>query len=147
MNNYRVGQILFLIANNTVVPVQVIEEVVRTTLSGKEKTYIVKFPDKKGTECDIASVKGKSFNTKKDAYDYMISNATNAIQKMVDEAESVANEIFSVSKNESDIHFIKEEEPLKVQPENNNSIIKLDLGGGQVGRIAQEDLEKIKGAK
>ena len=42
-----VGQILFLIADSSqVVPVQVFEEVIRTTLEGKEKTYIIKLPDK-----------------------------------------------------------------------------------------------------
>ena len=41
MQNYQVGQILFLITDSTkVIPIQVFEEVTRTTLSGKEKTYI-----------------------------------------------------------------------------------------------------------
>ena len=44
MQNYRVGQILFLIADTSkVLPIQVIEEVIRTTLEGKEKTYIIRF--------------------------------------------------------------------------------------------------------
>ena len=38
MQQYRVGQILFLIADaSKVVPIQVVEEVIRTTLEGKEK--------------------------------------------------------------------------------------------------------------
>ena len=156
MNNYRVGQILFLIANNTVVPVQVIEEVVRTTLEGKEKTHIVKFPDKNGTEADIASIKGKIFTTKDKAYNYMITNATNAIKNMVEEADKVAEQIFNIVKDIPLIESkVKDEnetsenmtEHLKVQPEANNNIIKIDLGGGQFGRIAEKDLEKIKGAK
>ena len=59
MQQYRVGQILFLIADaSKVVPIQVVEEVIRTTLDGKEKTYVVKFPDKKATTVDIKKVKG-----------------------------------------------------------------------------------------
>ena len=43
MQQYRVGQILFLIADaSKVVPIQVVEEVIRTTLEGKEKTSPVK---------------------------------------------------------------------------------------------------------
>ena len=42
--NYRVGQILFLIADaSKVVPIQVVEEVIRTTLEGKEKTYMIRY--------------------------------------------------------------------------------------------------------
>jgi len=41
MKEYQVGQILFLIGDsNKVIPIQVVEEVIRTTLAGKEKTYI-----------------------------------------------------------------------------------------------------------
>ena len=84
MQQYRVGQILFLIADaSKVVPIQVVEEVIRTTLEGKEKTHIVKFRDKKGTTADIKKVKGALFTSKDEVRSYMIDNAKYAIEQMV----------------------------------------------------------------
>ena len=75
MQQYRVGQILFLIADaSKVVPIQVVEEVIRTTLDGKEKTYIIKFPDKKETTADIKKVKGELFKSKDEVKKHMINN-------------------------------------------------------------------------
>ena len=72
MQQYHVGQILFLIADaSKVVPIQVVEEVIRTTLEGKEKTYIIKFPDKNGTSVDIKKVKGELFKSKDEVKNYI----------------------------------------------------------------------------
>ena len=61
MKEYKVGQILFLIGESTtkIIPVQVVEEVVRTTLTGKEKTYTIMLPDQDQTTVDIQSIKGE----------------------------------------------------------------------------------------
>ena len=100
MQQYRVGQILFLIADaSKVVPIQVVEEVVRTTLDGKEKTYIVKFPDKKETTADIKKVKGNLFKSKDEVKKYMIDNATSAIEQMVSLAEDMSINVFNNPKN------------------------------------------------
>lgn len=151
MNDYQVGQILFLIAKNNVLPIQVIEEVIRTTLNGKEKTYIIKFPDKKQTQVDIAEIKGDIFNSKETAYQFMINNATNAIGVMIEDAVTAAKSVFNIDLEEEtqdlgtddDITF----SVLKMQPEESNSKIKIDLGDGQVGNINPEDLEKLRSVK
>ena len=51
---YKVGQILYLSNEKSlkVIPVQIVEEVIRTTMAGKEKTYMVQFPDKNKTVAD-----------------------------------------------------------------------------------------------
>ena len=91
MNQYQVGQILYLISDaSRVIPIQVIEEVVRTTLSGRELTYNIKFPDKKQTVIDIKKVKGELFESQTLAKNYMINNATQAINQMIETAEEIA---------------------------------------------------------
>ena len=42
MKNYEVGQILFMTSTKSlnIIPVQVVEEVIRTTLTGMEKTSL-----------------------------------------------------------------------------------------------------------
>ena len=150
MKTYRVGQILFLISDtNKVLPIQVIEEVIRTTLTGKEKTYIVKFPDKDETQTDIQKIKGELFETRKDLFNYMISNTTSAINKMLDQAELISTEIFNVdiSKEAKEVEKFSFEEKIevpKMQPEiKQNKIITVDLGNGKLGKISEKELEKI----
>ena len=152
MQQYRVGQILFLIADaSKVVPIQVVEEVIRTTLDGKEKTYIVKFPDKKGTTVDIKKVKGELFQSKDEVKEYMIDNAKSAIEQMVSLAEEMSINIFNASsydetvQEETDQELVmlesdvgeKEEE---VQQPEDDGIIRVDLGNGKFGKINVETL-------
>ena len=148
MQNYRVGQILFLIADaSKVLPIQVIEEVIRTTLEGKEKTYIIKFPDKKETSADIKKIKGKIFNSRSDVETYMIDNAKSAIQQMVLHAEEMSINIFNSHPNnvhleEKSDNITKEDSKVeKVQPINDDGIIRVDLGNGKFGKIKSKTLD------
>ena len=151
MQQYRVGQILFLIADaSKVVPIQVVEEVIRTTLDGKEKTYIVKFPDKNETTADIKKVKGELFKSKDAVKQYMIDNAKSAIEQMVALAEEMSINIFNshpndvvLSEEPQEILTLKsedEEEVEEVQPEEGDGIIRVDLGNGKYGKINVDNL-------
>ncbi len=154
MKDYQVGQILFLIGeSNKVIPIQVVEEVIRTTLDGKEKTYIIKLPDKKETTVDIKKLKGSLFIGKKEVRDFMTKNASDAISAMISDAENVANTLFSAPLVEQDPkqQLVKEEEkniikpelaPEKVQPEKENGIIKVDLGNGKFGKMSVSDFNQ-----
>ena len=170
MELYTVGQVLFLIANNKVVPIQVVEEIIRTTLEGTEKSYIVLFPDKDKTQVDIKNIKGKLFTTQIDVRDHMIKNATNAINEMINTANEITKIAFNQRKKdviktdfisdstEGKEEFVNKEatikkiieipkEESKMQPEENNNIITVDLGGGKVGKLSQENLQKVGVAK
>lgn len=152
MKDYQVGQILFLISESTkVIPIQVFEEVTRTTLSGKEKTYIIKLPDKNQTSVDIKKIKGRLFNDSNDVRAFMLSNAKNAIDQMISEAGDVSLNIFGnrdaskLSKDtdieKSVVHFEKKLTiPKKVQQEKQGDIIKVDLGNGTIGNISAIEL-------
>lgn len=152
MQQYRVGQILFLIADaSKVVPIQVVEEVIRTTLEGKEKTYIVKFPDKKGTNVDIKKVKGELFNSKDKVKEYMIDNAKSAIEQMVSLAEEMSINIFNASSYDTTVQEETEQELVmlesddeakeeEVQPPEDDGIIRVDLGNGKFGKINVDNL-------
>lgn len=165
MQEYRVGQILFLISNSKVIPVQVVEEVIRTTLRGKEKTYMVMFPDKEQTIVDIQKIKSEIFLSKEALRLFMIDNATKAIDEMIKSASQIVIGVFS-DNSEDDINeaqesfeskvidFKKIETNLskeennkniqKVQNSNNNNIIKVDLGNGRIGKIKADNLEEYK---
>jgi len=153
MQQYRVGQILFLIADaSQVVPIQVVEEVIRTTLDGKEKTYIIKFPNKKETTADIKKVKGTLFNSKDEVKNYMIENAKSAIEQMVTLAEEMSINIFNASSYDTPVYDVPEQEKLstlesskeenkqEVQPLDDDGIIRVDLGNGKFGKINVDNL-------
>ena len=146
MNDYQVGQILFLISGtNKIIPVQVFEEVIRTTIHGKEKTYIIKFPDNKGSTSDIKKVKSEIFNSTEEVKNFMIENATNAINQMITDAESTSAKAFSGHASVPTSNVAKpsvKEETKKVQQEKQNDIITIDLGNGKFGKISPNELEK-----
>ena len=152
MQQYHVGQILFLIADaSKVVPIQVVEEVIRTTLDGKEKTYIIKFPDKNGTTVDIKKVKGELFKSKDEVKEYMIDNAKSAIEQMVSLAEEMSINIFNASSYDTPIGGEEgsqelvvlednKEKEQEVQQPDDDGIIRVDLGNGKFGKINVDNL-------
>ena len=160
MQQYRVGQILFLIADaSKVVPIQVVEEVIRTTLDGKEKTYIVKFPDKKETTVDIKKVKGELFKSKDEVKSYMIENAKSAVEQMVALAEEMSINVFNshpndviLSEEPQELLTLKREdeeveEVEEVQPAEDDGIIRVDLGNGKFGKINVDNLNNAGAPK
>ena len=148
MGAHQVGQILFIIGNSKVVPIQVVEEVVRTTLDGIQKTYMIQFPDKNQTKADIAEIKGDIFKTHEEVKAHMTKNANNAISKMIDECLELSDNVFktkSVKKKKS--KKVKESpEQTKMQPDANESnMLTIDLGNGQVGKISQDNIAALGG--
>ena len=140
MVNYKVGQILFMTSEKSmkIIPVQVVEEVVRTTLDGKEQTYMIMFPNKDKTVGDIAHIKGMLFTSKEEVKSYMIENTEKAINAMIETAEKLKYSVFNVQ---------KENKP-KMQEKNmqsniNNNIITVDLGNGVKAKMSTKDLEKV----
>ena len=145
MKNYQVGQILFFIDDSSkVIPIQVIEEVVRTTLDGKEKTYIAKLPDKKETTVDIKKLKGHLFSNKEEASNFMMQNASEAISQMITQASEIASEIFGQQPEPESFSPLdsKFENLEKVQPEKEDDIIKVDLGDGTFGKMSVANLNQ-----
>tara|TARA_R110001583_G_scaffold110653_1_gene259611 strand:- start:89 stop:517 length:429 start_codon:yes stop_codon:yes gene_type:complete len=137
MEQYEVGQILYMTSSKSfkIIPIQVIEEVVRTTIDGKEKTYMVRFPDKGRTVSDIKKIKSVIFKTVKAVEAHLISNTKKAIKELIKEADLIKNDAFgSIKKIET------QEEPKIMQQDNPDDIIKVDLGNGQIGRISKKQI-------
>ena len=152
---YGVGQVLYCLNEKSfkIIPVQIVEEVVRTTINGKNKTYMVKFPDAKGSIVDIADIKSKMFPTKQMIRDYMIENTSKTIEKMLETADALKNEVFkfkhedeSVSDPTSLQHVSvneKAENENIMQPMVNDDIIKIDLGNGIKANLNKSELDKV----
>ena len=153
MFNYRVGQVLYMANDNTlrVIPVQVVEEIIRTTLNGKEKTYNIQLPDKKNTVIDIKKVKGNLFTSADQVRNHMIKNATEAIDMMIQKAKDIKDVAFTSDKEETDkAHHPKEDNGLRVslpadyvQQETKDDIINIVLDDGTSAKFNPKDLQKV----
>ena len=141
--DYQVGQILYMCDENKmkIIPIQVIEEITRTTLEkGKEKNYIILFPDSKKTKANITSINHKIFEDINEVERVMIKNATEAIKKMRKAAEMLSSEVFVATKKEENKDIQKS---ARVQVETNNDIITVDLGGGVKAKMNSSNLKQI----
>ena len=149
--NYSVGQILYLLSHKSmkVFPVQVVEEVVRNTLKGKEISYTVMMPNKDGTLTPLANVNAEVFDNIEELKVFMTNNAIMTIENILSGARELES-IFTPSlQQETEIaektKAIKK--PLKeknnVQKNNKESKIKVDVGNGIKANINVEDLAKL----
>ena len=137
---YNVGQILYLCNEEKmkIIPLQVVEEIIRTTIKGTEKSYILAFPDTKKTKVNISSFKEGLFSDIDTIKDHMIKNATNAIVRMADAALELENIAFSDNVVKKEIKKKKD-----VQAGNSNDMIMVDLGDGTKAKINSSTLEKV----
>lgn len=155
---YKVGQILYFVGAESarVIPGLVVEEVVRTTIEGKEKNYIIQLPDDKKTKIDMSKIKGEVFDSILKLKHHMIKTAENAIQNMIDTAVVLAEKSYDQSVviqplvDEEDVNTLTQQEPVhidsltdKVQEQFSHDIVNVDMGGGMVGKVSISDLNKI----
>lgn len=138
---YHVGQILYLCNEEKmkIIPIQIVEEVIRTTLSGKEKNYIGMLPDKKKTKINVTDIQGSLYDSLNDVKSHMIKNATEAINRMGEMASMLEKEAFEIEKA---IKKIDQKEN-SVQADVNDDIITVDLGNGVKAKMNTSILDKV----
>jgi hypothetical protein len=150
---YSVGQILYFVGAESarVIPVRVVEEVVRTTIDGKEKSYTVELPDEKKTRIGMTKMKGEPFSSVVDVHEHMLRNAKEAIENMVNEAVALTKEAFDVTEatkeltNDEKLETVTKDGDLEsVQSESgDDNIVSVDIGNGVMAKMNISDLEKV----
>ena len=147
--SYYVGQTIYLLNTEKlkVYPVQVVEEIIRKTMNGKEITYIVKLPDKEGTEAKLSDINAKVFIDDKNLKSFMYENAKKSIDKIINDANTIKEEVFQkvevlenkatenkdIIDQEDDVDYLEElKKPtnLSVQNGAKDDTIKVHLGNG-----------------
>lgn len=166
MSQYRVGQILYMTTKKSfkILPVQVVEEVIRTTVDGTVKTYMLKFPDKKGTVVDISDVKAELFTTPRAIKSYMLGNAERAIDDLLVKAHELRSVSFEeILEEPQEQHHTQElavdsedvnghqlslpglDHELEAIQNQDAGIINVDLGNGIMAKMDVETLSKVGG--
>ena len=95
--NYKVGQVLYVLVKKqqTVIPVQVVEQILRRTLSGEETMYTVNVPTNGGLkEMPLSDISGEVFEDLEQARTRLLENATAAIGSLIDAASKTSSRHF-----------------------------------------------------
>jgi hypothetical protein len=97
MSNRTVGQILFVMKTDdtSLVPVLVVEELVRKTLAGEETTHTVEALTQGGTRkrFTLSDAHFHVFDDVETARQYLVHNATNAINMLCESAVKKSHQL------------------------------------------------------
>lgn len=143
--DYKVGQILFIVpaGKTKLVPVQVIEEIIKKSLNGTSTSYMIRMNSgEDAKEYDIAHIKGEVFESAQVAKKMLTKRAAESIEKLVDDAVNKATAWY-----ESGFEAIDDEMPLheqsttKQEPSRNvnNNSTRVKLPDGTVANINMPD--------
>ena len=96
---YDVGQILYVILNkrHQVIPVRVIEQIVKRTIKGEDISYTVELPTGEADTtktCNLKKLDGDAYTDINDVKNVMKDNALSVIDKIIVKATTVSNNYF-----------------------------------------------------
>jgi|APSaa5957512535_1039671.scaffolds.fasta_scaffold47507_2 hypothetical protein len=130
---YQVGQVLYAIDNNRfgIIPAQVIEHHVRTSLNGTDNNYFVNIGGSP-TKVDLSSLVGPIFDSSKDAGDFLMSKASEKIKKLIIDADNIAEKHFNVDASSEEKGEISQEPESSSEKES----VYVDLPDGTRAKLS-----------
>ena len=140
-----VGQVIFLLTakSSKVYPALVCEEIKKRSLSGETVNYVVRLPTEDGREVEISQLDAEVFETVENARKAIIDRISSQVDKMLDEARSMAT-IFS-----DDAMTIAEENALPHEVDEPVDKVAdfalVDLGDGKLGRVSVKNVKDAIG--
>lgn len=93
---YRVGQVLYMIAQEGVIPILVKEEITKVTLSGKIKSYVFLYQQK---DIESSSIKNTLFESLEDVEVFLLEKAKTNIHKCIVTAKNTAKSWYNLEEN------------------------------------------------
>ena len=147
---YQVGQVLYVILKKRqkIIPVQVIEQIVRRTADGEKVQYLVNVPTRPDT-IDLDTLGEQVFEDINSVKKTLRKNIFNVIDDMADKAISIAIEHFGLDKvhasNSRNDTYLEGTPPevLATDPSDVSSptdIIKIQLDNGQLANVKMPDV-------
>lgn len=118
MNNYEVGQILFVVLNkkNQVYPMQVIEEITKKTLKGEVKTYVLQGGSDPNSTVVLDQIDGEVFDSSEEVRRVLLARATSQINKLVSAAVAKSKDWYLGAGTENVLSDLKKPDlPQQVQ--------------------------------
>ena len=141
MIKYKVGQILYSILEEkkVIIPIKVVEEITIKNEKGEQTNYKVALPNSKNQKVKITMFE-KVFLDLDEVSEFLLGNARNAIEKMVEDAIYLEEDYFKSLKSKNSLEVDKEViENSACNSDNNN--IKISLGDGKVANFNMNSIE------
>ena len=131
MHNFKVGGYVWYIDSEkpTVKHYLVVEEIVKNSVSGQSREYIFEAvtPAGKGGRVSSNILKGNFFQERKDVFEFMLEQASEAINNMLDRAERKPESVAEMT-NEP----VEPENP-NIESEEEGTIV--ELPDGRIARL------------
>ena len=145
---YSVGQILYMLLDKSrkVVPVRVVEQVIRKSIDGEEVSYVVLLPSKDKSKIDLSKIDGRPFTSPEEVRKVMMKNASDAIDRMIETSRQISKSAFG--SNPEPVNDLESETGSLLNSTrsskgvNESLITTVDLGNGVKGNI---DMSSIIG--
>jgi hypothetical protein len=144
MIKYKVGQILYSILEEkqVIIPIRVVEEITIKNEEGEETNYKVAIPNNKNQKVKL-SIFNKVFLDLDEVSNFLVSNAKEAIEKMVEDAIYLEEDFFKAVKVEKSLEVDKANiEDTTCNDEKNN--VKISLGDGKVANFNVDSINNIE---
>lgn len=133
---HSVGDIVYIISNKRrqIFPVQIIEQVIRKTLTGEEVTYKVRVPGKEtSAPVDLHALDGTVHESLQKAKTFLYEQASSAIESMLRTAHEM-----SLSLGHAPDDTPAEQESL---PKNGSSKLKVKLDDGTSATVILPEVQ------
>jgi len=146
--NYTVGQIVYLLSKKEikVYPAQVVEEIKRKTISEELTSYIIRLPDKNGTEVLLEEVSADVFTSIGDLESQMMKNASTQIKTFLESAKRMES-VFTPVKEEIEPIEKPQEKKKRGRKKKNQTIddnkVEIDLGNGLKAKMDASEVSQI----
>jgi len=139
MQTYKVGSILYLIpeSNFMSVPVQVVEEVIRKSISGETVDHYVKIPGKDDPAL-LRDIKAEVFEDLAQVKQHLLNLANKKVEKIITQTQELTLNNFEV-KEQQDVFSKKSKKVSSSKTSKKNQVNQIELGNGQRANIVMSD--------
>ena len=94
---YQVGQVIFVVAQRKVIPVQIAEQLIRRTVDGESVEYRVTIDTNTKRLFDLDEIGNLHFESLQSVRDHMMDSATRAVNDLLQQAHEDASKKFGLS--------------------------------------------------
>ena len=135
MQKYEVGSILFLIPESSFmsVPVQVVEEVIRKSISGETIDHYVAIPGQEDRAL-LRDIKAEIFEDIIDVRQYLLRVAETKIEKIISQTQELVDDSFDVIEKPK-----RSKRKTSSNSKKNANKTQIELANGQKANIVMND--------
>jgi len=143
--DYTVGQVLYVILRKKqiVLPVRVVEQIIRRTISGEEAKYIVEVPTKgqKLANYPLDKLGGDVFDNLESPRQLLLTNAMEAIDDIVSLADRTAEKHFITPDNQRNEPEFNSSHPISAENSQLSNIVEATMDDGTLVKVHMPDLD------